>query len=236
MKISSGSSALRAGYFLALWTLVRAKTLLNAAFVPAASPSAASRCQTQQDFLHRSPGEFSISLQAKKKNAPPTSSAKKIQVKLLKYVAGTGQAGEIIMVTPPFFNNKLRPTKSAVMITDEEVAKEQMESNEQQRQLLEQANRVKQTLEALTVQISRKAGPDGQLFGGVGPKLIMDELASKLGGEEFLGSKGVKIASITDPNGEKMRGDIKNTGEFEATVTLAKDVSAKLTVTVKAES
>ena len=56
------------------------------------------------------------------------AATKKVQVKLLKHVAGTGQAGEVVMVTPAFFNNKLRPTKSAKIISDEDVESERAEA------------------------------------------------------------------------------------------------------------
>ena len=66
-----------------------------------------------------------LPLYAKKKKKDTTvGKSGKIQVKLLKYVAGTGSAGEVIMVAPAFFANKLQKTGSAVRISDDDVEKE----------------------------------------------------------------------------------------------------------------
>ena len=66
---------------------------------------------------------------AKKKKDTTVGKGSKVQVKLLKHVAGTGQAGEIIMVAPAFFTNKLQKTGSAKRISDEEVQKEMAEKD-----------------------------------------------------------------------------------------------------------
>ena len=122
-----------------------------------------------------------LPLKAKKKKSAGGSGAKKIQVKLLQHVAGTGKAGEVVRVNPPFFNNKLRPTKLAVVITDEEVARERLEASEKHQQTMEAANAVKKRLENVTVKISKKAGPDGKLYGGIGAKVIMAEVRKHSG-------------------------------------------------------
>ena len=53
--------------------------------------------------------------------------------------------------------------------------------------------------------------------------------------DEFLRRKGVKIAAVTDGDGKKMRHDIKNIGEFQATISLTKDPSGKINISVEAE-
>ena len=154
-------------------------------------------------------------------------------MKLLKHVAGTGQAGDVIQVTPAFFNNKLRPTNSAAIISDEEVAKERAEGEEMEREINEKAKELQATLSETTLTLTRKAGPEGQLFGGIGPKVIMSEL-EKVNGSKFLSQKWVKISEILDENGKKMRGDIKHTGSFGARINLKKDISAKFAIEVVA--
>ena len=168
----------------------------------------------------------------KKKNAP--AAAKKVQVKLLKHVAGSGQAGDVIQVTPAFFNNKLRPNKSAEIISDEQVAEEQSQAEEDERIKTSKASELQELLSGMIINIKRKAGPDGQLFGGIGAKLIMEEVQKKVT-DEFLNEKWVKVTEVLDENGKKMRGDIKHTGEFGARIALLSDVSAKLSLVVEAE-
>lgn len=170
-------------------------------------------------------------LYSKKKKAAPAA-AKKIQVKMLKHVAGTGQAGQVVNVTPAFFNNKLRPTKSAVVISDEQVEQEEAAAAAEAKEKREKAEALKEKIAAITLTITRKAGPDGQLFGGIGPKVIVEELKSRIE-DDYLSSKSVKITAVTDEDGKKMRGDIKHTGNFGATIALSKDISARLPIVVE---
>ena len=192
-----------------------------AAFAPAISPRKTARSRH-------------IPFAKKKKSAGGGGGGTKVQVKLLKHIAGTGQAGDVIQVTPAFFNNKLRPTKSAVVISDEEVAAEQAENQAQQEEARAQATAIQEMLQETTLTIRRKAGPDGQLFGGVGPKVVVSELQQLLGDEKgaFLDSKGVKLKELTSGEGKKMRGDIKHIGDFGGKIQLTKDISAKFKISV----
>ena len=63
----------------------------------------------------------------------------------------------------------------------------------------------------------------------------MEELNNVLA-DDFLNHKGVKIAAITDKDGKDMRGDIKQTGEFGATLSLTRDISATFAIVVNPES
>lgn len=192
---------------------------------------------TSGSVLARSePSRARTLLPAKKKAGASSAPAKgKVQVKLLKHVAGTGQAGEVVMVTPAFFNNKLRPTQSAKIVSDEEVAQEKAESVEQQREAKEKATELQEKISGLQVIMKRKSGPDGQLFGGINAKAIMTEVHSAVG-DDFLNQKGVKISEITDENGKKMRGDIKHTGQYGSRISLLSGISAKFDIEVLGES
>lgn len=139
------------------------------------------------------------------------------------------------MVTPAFYNNKLRPTKAAVLISDEEVQKEQVKAVEADKQTRETALKLKEELLSKIISFKRKVGPDGQLFGGIGPKAIMEEVESMFGGEEFLTRKSVKVTSMLDADGRKITGDIKHTGEFGATISLTQDISANIKIEVEGE-
>jgi ribosomal protein L9 len=136
---------------------------------------------------------------------------------------------------PAFYNNKLRPTQSAVLISDEEVQKEQVKAAEADKQTRETAERLKELFLSKSIVFKRKAGPDGQLFGGIGAKAIMEELQSTFGEEEFLSRKSVKVTSLLDADGEKIAGDIKHTGKFGATISLTQDLSAKIEIEVEGE-
>jgi large subunit ribosomal protein L9 len=178
---------------------------------------------------------FSDTALRAKKKAKVAAAPKKVQVKLLHHIAGTGQAGEVIQVTPAFFNNKLRPTKLAKMISNEEVEQEQAKRNEQEEVLTAKATEIQSKLAEKIVTFSRKAGPDGKLFGGIGQKNVMSELQNILK-DDFLKQKFVKVSEMLDENGKKIRGDIKKTGSYAARVVLSKDISAKIEIVVKSDA
>ena len=168
------------------------------------------------------------------------AAAKKIQVKMLKTVPGTGQKGDIVFVTPAFFNNKLRPTASAAVISDEQVAQEkaQQEAAEQERNTL--ASELQEYLQANPLRLTRKAGPDGQLFGSINAKAVLTALVAEQVVDAqhagYLEQKNVKIVALVDnSNGEKISGDIKHVGEFLATISLTQKLSAELSIIVDAE-
>jgi len=183
----------------------------------------------------------STQLFAKKKKTAPAAT-KKIQVKMLKHVAGTGQQGQVVMVTPAFFNNKLRPQQAAKVISDEEVAEEQSEKQKKDQEEKAKANELKDKLDELELTLVRKAGPEGHLFGGVGPKLIMSELHSEIA-DDFLKHKWVKVADVLNAeDGKKIKhGDIKEIGEYQARINLLSSadggstISAKIGIKVQAE-
>mmetsp|Transcript_33035 Transcript_33035/g.97467 ORF Transcript_33035/g.97467 Transcript_33035/m.97467 type:complete len:241 (+) Transcript_33035:40-762(+) len=169
-------------------------------------------------------------LLAKKKKKVAAAASSKIQVKMLKHVEGTGHLGEVVMVTPAFFNNKLRPSGAAEKISDEAVAAEQKEKDEKRRQVLEAAKDAQSKVTDMEISLTMKAGPEGHLFGSVGHKTILKELQSKFP-KGALGKK-VKISSIKDEEGNEISGDVKDLGTYTARIELLKDVEAKFTVTI----
>lgn len=178
-----------------------------------------------------------LPLYAKKKKKDTTvGKSGKIQVKLLKYVAGTGSAGEVIMVAPAFFANKLQKTGSAVRISDDDVEKESEVQKQKDDEATSLANDLKEKLDGKTLTLAKKAGPDGQLFGGIGYKLILSELKKDFP-KGCLDAKYIKMTSIKDDgdDGKVLKHDIKTIGEYTATISLLKGVSADFQVVVTSE-
>jgi len=172
--------------------------------------------------------------QSKKKTPSSVSKGGKIQVKLLKDVAGTGRAGETIMVAPAFFSNKLLKTKSAIRISDKELERGRKNEQIKNEEKLKSAKRLKDEIEAATISFSKKAGPDGQIFGKVGDKNIMGNLKEEVS-LESLGSKQVKVVSIKDKEGITLDNGIHKIGEYQATLSLLDGISALLNITVSAD-
>jgi large subunit ribosomal protein L9 len=164
--------------------------------------------------------------------------SKKIQVKMLKYVAGTGRIGDIVQVTPAFYQNMLRPSQSAIAVTDEEIEQERKRIQSMEIERNSAAMNIQNQLKDQTITIRRKAGPDGHLFGSIGPKLIMeDAMKNQLFNQaEILDPKRLKVISIIDANGNELKTDIKYVGDYEAKISLTKDIDVKLKVTVQPES
>lgn len=181
---------------------------------------------------------------AKKKKSDTTSGkSNKIQVKLTKHVAGTGQAGDVIMVAPAFFTNKLQKSGSAVRISDEEVVQSNQKKAEEEKQALDAANDLKNKLSSFTMTMAKKTGPNGHLFGGINYKTIMTELKKdNTFPKGALDAKWIKISGILSDEGEGNTGTavdpkhgIKEVGEYVATIALLKGVSAEFKLSVKAE-
>lgn len=209
----------------------------KASFVPPASPTITTSCpapthavQARQKALATGYGT-TTALWSKKK---PPAASKKVQVKMLKYVAGTGNVGDIVSVTPAFFQNKLRPTKSAVAITNEEIEAELSEKRAKDEAMNAAASRIKEQLSDFTLELKRKTGPDGHLFGAVSTKTVLEELRNSVK-DPYLDQKQVKVISVTQ-DGEKLKGDIKHVGKFGVNIALTKEINAKFDITVQEET
>lgn len=162
-----------------------------------------------------------------KKRKGNSGGSEKVQVKLLKNVNGTGQAGDIVMVSSSFFYNKLRPSKSAHIVSKD------VNSRGQKRSDRVTAKAMKDSLEGFNVLIERKTGPEGRLFGGIGSRTIMEELSKQLPNKLWK-SKDVKLVSVLDENGNRFRGYIKDAGKFSASVQLAEDIIGEFGISVEA--
>jgi len=158
----------------------------------------------------------------------------KVQVKLLKYVEGTGKIGDIVQVAPAFFENKLKRTNSAVLISDEEVEQQNAERSAADKLKQAIALDMKSKIDDIELQLAKKAGPEGHLFGGVGKKDILKELKDRFP-VGALDGKQIKIISVHDEDGNEVKGDIKVLGTFSTTIELLKDITAKFSIVVNSE-
>lgn len=148
----------------------------------------------------------------------------KIQVKLLEHIAGTGQSGDVILVNPVFFDNKLRPKKLARLITDEEVQKDLAEKQSKSDELKSQATAVQELLDeesdgkayVLTFE-DNQTGPDGKkLFGGIGPKKLMEALRKDSKEFDAYSKQFTKQVSIIDIEEQEVVESSGDDGEESA--------------------
>ena len=143
---------------------------------------------------------------------------------LLKDVKGTGQAGDVVKVSPGYARNMLIPKGLAAEASDRS-----MRDLEKQKALIaEKRAGEKQSAEALaarlsdvTVALESKSGEGGRLFGSVTSKDIADALEEQ---------HGIAV----DKKKIVMDSPIKQVGETEVAIKLFQDVAALIKVTVTA--
>mmetsp|Transcript_31233 Transcript_31233/g.66492 ORF Transcript_31233/g.66492 Transcript_31233/m.66492 type:complete len:300 (-) Transcript_31233:198-1097(-) len=199
------------------------------------------------------------SLLAKKKKGgtgtQPVSKKGKIQVQLLETVPNIGQSGDVVFVSSAIYQNQLKRGNKARLISEEEVQELEQEKKAEEKELVQMAMKTKDILEeamlenlgaedqcedngdicGVALTLKRKAGPEGNLFGGVNPKMVMEALKVEYPGGSWDGRQ-VKLAEVKDMDGKDVKKkDIKRTGEYTVTVALGKGVDVTFILSILAE-
>lgn len=184
---------------------------------------------------------------------PVANKKGQIQVVMLETVPNVGQSGDIIFVSSPVFQNQLQLSKKARLISAEEVAKIEAEEAAEQAEATEMAKKTKGMLEevmayynenngggsddtcGVALTMKRKAGPEGNLFGGINPKMVMEAL-KKTYPEGSWDGKQVKLTDVKDKDGKDVKKkDIKHTGDYTMSVALGNGVDVTFILSVGAE-
>jgi large subunit ribosomal protein L9 len=149
-----------------------------------------------------------------------------VRVLLRDDVSGVGRRGDIVKVAGGFARNFLLPEGRAIVASDG--AEGQAEQMRRRRDLHEARDRAAAEAQAsllagAVVPIAARAAGGGRLYGSVGPVEVADAIKA---------AKGVEVdrAHVVLPD------HIKETGSFDVTVELFRDVSAVVTVEVTAAS
>ena len=148
-----------------------------------------------------------------------------MQVILMEKVTNLGNLGDIVKVKDGYARNYLIPQKKAKRATPENIAefeRRRAELERQQAEKLAAAQALASRLEGITVQITRKAGEDGRLFGSV-TNIDIAEGLQQLGYD-------IPRAQILMP-----QGLIKSVGETELEIALHTDVRVTIKVSVLGE-
>lgn len=148
-----------------------------------------------------------------------------MQVILMEKVVNLGALGDVVKVKDGYARNFLIPhgkAKRATAANLKEFEGRRAELEKKAADLLAAAQERAAKLEGLVVQITRKAGVDGRLFGSVTNADV----------SEALEAQGIKVAKaeIRMP-----QGPMKHVGEFPLVAQLHSDVLANFTVTVLGE-
>jgi len=148
-----------------------------------------------------------------------------MQVILMDKVANLGNLGDVVKVKPGFARNYLIPqgiAQRATAANQEAFAVRRAELEKAAADKLAAAQAIAARLEGLRIEIARKAGVDGRLFGSVSPADVV----------EALQAQGIVVdrSAVRMPNGL-----LKSIGEEVLQVVPHVDVVAQVTVAVVAE-
>jgi large subunit ribosomal protein L9 len=148
-----------------------------------------------------------------------------MQIILLEKVGKLGSLGDVIKVKDGYARNYLIPhgfAKRATEANKAEFEARRAELERAQADRLGAAQAVAAKLEGLMIQIARKAGMDGRLFGSV----------SNIDVAEALAAQGFEVerSAIRMPDGH-----LKQVGDVRVDVALHADVVVPITVSVLGE-
>jgi large subunit ribosomal protein L9 len=148
-----------------------------------------------------------------------------MQVILMEKVVNLGGLGDIVKVKDGYARNFLIPQGKAKRATEENkkvFEAKRAELERAQGEKLAAAQEKVAKIEGLTVQLARKAGVDGRLFGSVGNADIAEALAAQ----------GIEIekAAVRLP-----LGPLKQLGDTQVEIAPHSDVVATITVSIVAE-
>ncbi|MCQ9376525.1 50S ribosomal protein L9 [Methyloversatilis sp. XJ19-49] len=149
-----------------------------------------------------------------------------MQVILMDKVAKLGDLGDVVKVRDGYARNFLIPTGRAKRVTPENLAVFETRRAELEKAAAERlasAKTVAEKMEGVTVQVVRKAGVDGRLFGSVSTSDIAEALVAQ--------SFPVDKSMVRMPD-----GPLKTTGENKFEIALHSDVLVNVTVAVVGES
>lgn len=148
-----------------------------------------------------------------------------MQIILLEKVVNLGGLGDVVKVKDGYARNFLIPQGKAKRATEANLKvfeERRAELEKVQAEKLAAAQALAEKLEGFMVQITRKAGVDGRLFGSVGTADIADVLKAQ--------GFDVEKAAIRLPN-----GPFKIVSDNQVEVALHTDVIANITVSVLGE-
>lgn len=149
-----------------------------------------------------------------------------MQVILLEKVIKLGGLGDVVKVKEGYARNYLIPHGKAKRATPDNLAAFEARRGEleaAQNEALTKAQDAGAKIDGLTVQVSRKAGVDGRLFGSVTTYDIVEALQAQ--------GFTIERAAIRLP-----QGPLKQVGDSSIAIALHSDVVVHITVSVLGET
>ena len=148
-----------------------------------------------------------------------------MEVILIDRVENLGEIGDTVKVKPGYARNYLLPKGKALLPTPENVAEIEAHRAELEKKAANELVRARgraRELDGQTVTVSALTGPEGKLFGSVGPVDIADACT---GAGWEVGRSEVRLPE----------GPIRVVGDHAVEIHLHPEVNAKITVNVITE-
>ncbi len=149
-----------------------------------------------------------------------------MKVIFLKDVKGKGKKGEVKNVADGYAHNFLLKNNYAIEANAAAVSKLDGQKKKEQKEAaaeLEEAKKLKETLESLTIELTAKSGEGGRLFGSITTKQVAKELEK---------THGIKL----DKRKMELDDAIRALGYTNVPVKVHPDVVATLRVHVTEEA
>ncbi len=149
-----------------------------------------------------------------------------MKVIFLKDVKGKGKKGEVKNVADGYAHNFLLKNNYAIEANAAAVSKLDGQKKKEQKEAaaeLEEAKKLKETLESLTIELTAKSGEGGRLFGSITTKQVAKELEK---------THGIKL----DKRKMELDDAIRSLGYTNVPVKVHPDVVATLRVHVTEEA
>jgi ribosomal protein L9 len=171
------------------------------------------------------------------KQATKGGGGDKVRVKLLLDVKDTGRKGETVMVSAALWTNVLAPRKSAVRVSDEELASADRQEHERLEKELANAKTIEALiLAAKVITFKRKVGQNKQLFGAVTGKQILEQLKVTYPSLPSKTTLETIVAEDTGASDSLVNGEIRKSGQYRARVVLHPKVVVAFVVDVVSEA
>ena len=149
-----------------------------------------------------------------------------MKVILLQELKGKGGEGDVVDVAPGFANNYLFTQRIAIPATEGNLKQlEERRHNIAKREevRLENANKMKESLEGATVKVAAQVGEEGVLFGSVTAPMIADAIKE---------STGIEV----DKRRVELGQPIKMAGEHEVSISIYRNIKTTVKVLVGSEA
>jgi len=156
-----------------------------------------------------------------------------MKVILLKDISGKGEAGEVKEVSQGYAKNFLLPQGLALVATP--AAIKEAESRAEKERVLESADQAKlvelaKQLEGTEIHLQVRVGSGDRLFGSITAADIAEELNRVICHSE------AEVKNLIDKKNIDIDKPLRQVGNYEVIVKLAKDIKPRITVIIEREN